>query len=128
MKHKEDSENDVRRLINSLKETLNPEMPRCIVDSFLVQKNRLEVSYIVCSTFHQLDCNNHESLKQRFFDAWKESGIMDSQYHEDNLLYCVINLFTAGTENTGHTLSWSLLFMAKYPHIQGDQSFVYSWK
>ncbi|KAG7261806.1 hypothetical protein CRUP_037412, partial [Coryphaenoides rupestris] len=90
MKHKEDAENDVRRLIKSLKETLNPQMPRCIVDSFLVQKNLLE-----------------------------ESGIMDSQYHEDNLLYCVTNLFAAGTDTTGHTLSWSLLFMAKYPHIQG---------
>ncbi|KAK0150357.1 Cytochrome P450 2K1 [Merluccius polli] len=89
MKLVEDYRNNIRRLVKGLKETLNPQMPRCIVDSFLVQKHTLE-----------------------------ESGVMDSQYHEDNLVYTVMNLFSAGTDTIGHTLSWSLLFMAKYPHLQ----------
>lgn len=31
----------------------------------------------------------------------------------------MINLFAAGTDTTGNTLQWFLVFMAKYPHIQG---------
>ncbi|XP_004071472.1 cytochrome P450 2K1 [Oryzias latipes] len=41
-----------------------------------------------------------------------------SHYHDDNLLYTVMNLFAAGTDTTATTIEWCLLFMAKYPHIQ----------
>ena len=33
----------------------------------------------------------------------------------------VLNLFVAGTDTTGTTLRWALLFMAKYPKIQGKE-------
>lgn len=33
----------------------------------------------------------------------------------------MINLFAAGTDTTGNTLQWCLLYMAKYPHIQGAE-------
>ncbi|RVE69525.1 hypothetical protein OJAV_G00078880 [Oryzias javanicus] len=42
----------------------------------------------------------------------------DTHYHDDNLLYTVMNLFAAGTDTTATTIKWCLLFMAKYPHIQ----------
>ncbi|XP_019734812.1 cytochrome P450 2K1-like isoform X2 [Hippocampus comes] len=44
--------------------------------------------------------------------------IQKLHYHDENLLNSVINLFGAGTDTTGNTLSWGLLFMAKYPQIQ----------
>ncbi|XP_040918594.1 cytochrome P450 2K1-like [Toxotes jaculatrix] len=88
MKNVKDSKEDTRGMIADLKETLNPEMCRCFVDAFLTRKQNLE-----------------------------ESGI-SSHYHDDNLLYSVANLFAAGTDTTGSTLQWCLLFMAKYPHIQ----------
>lgn len=50
---------------------------------------------------------------------YQESKIKDSLYHIDNLHYCVMNLFAAGTDTTGNTLQWYLLLMAKYPHFQG---------
>ncbi|XP_076024073.1 cytochrome P450 2K1-like [Genypterus blacodes] len=82
-------EEDMKRLIQSLKETVSPETCRGFVDVFLTRKQNLE-----------------------------ESGVMDSQYYDDNLLHSAENLFGAGTDTTGHTLRWSLLLMAKYPDIQ----------
>ncbi|KAF7646901.1 hypothetical protein LDENG_00180790, partial [Lucifuga dentata] len=89
MQNIEDSREVLKRLIQSLKETLNPELCQCFVDSFLSRKQSLE-----------------------------ESGIMDSHYHDDNLINTVHNLLGAGTDTTGHTIAWALLLMAKYPDIQ----------
>ncbi|XP_041745510.1 cytochrome P450 2J4-like isoform X2 [Coregonus clupeaformis] len=39
-------------------------------------------------------------------------------FTEENLLYCVVDLFGAGTETTSKSLRWAMLYMAKYPDIQ----------
>ncbi|XP_068454927.1 cytochrome P450 2K1-like [Clinocottus analis] len=77
------------RLFSRLKETLDPQMCRGFVDSFLVRKQNLE-----------------------------ESGNTNSHFHNENLLITVLNLFAAGTDTTATTLRWGLLFMAKNPKIQ----------
>ncbi|XP_041942717.1 cytochrome P450 2K1-like isoform X2 [Alosa sapidissima] len=82
-------EEEMKRIIRDLQDTLNPQELRGFVDSFLVRKQSAE-----------------------------ESGQMDSLFHEKNLIYCVTNLFAAGTDTSGTTLRWGLLLMAKYPHIQ----------
>ncbi|XP_037331350.2 cytochrome P450 2K1-like [Pungitius pungitius] len=79
----------MKLLIGRLQETLNVEMCRGFVDSFLAHKQKLE------------------DLK-----------IMDSHYNIENLVSTAGNLFTAGTDTTGTTLRWVLLLMAKYPQIQ----------
>nr|XP_043905946.1 cytochrome P450 2K1-like [Solea senegalensis] len=89
MKNVEDSVAETKRIIADLKETLNPDMCRCFIDVFLSRKQRLE-----------------------------ESGIKDSHFHDDNLLYSVANLFAAGSDTIAISLHWSLLLMAKYPLIQ----------
>ncbi|XP_075871410.1 cytochrome P450 2K4-like [Nelusetta ayraudi] len=76
------------RLFARLQETLNPQMCRGFVDSFMVRKQHLQ-----------------------------ESGTK-SHFHDDNLLITVLNLFAAGTDTTATTLRWALLFMAKYPRMQ----------
>ncbi|XP_071329705.1 cytochrome P450 2K1-like [Trachinotus anak] len=76
-------------LIKGLQETLNPQMCRGFLDSFLIRKRQLEAS-----------------------------GNMNSHYHEDNLQVSVVNLFAAGTDTTSSTLRYGLLLMAKYPEIQ----------
>ncbi|KPP58331.1 Cytochrome P450 2K1-like, partial [Scleropages formosus] len=45
-------------------------------------------------------------------------GEQDLYFTEQNLLFSIVNLFSAGTETTATTLRWGLLLMAKYPHIQ----------
>ncbi|XP_026175032.1 cytochrome P450 2K4-like [Mastacembelus armatus] len=77
------------KLLNHLKETLNPQMCRGFVDAFLVHKQHLE-----------------------------KSGFTNSHFHDENLLTTVINLFSAGTETTSTTIRWGLLCLAKYPKIQ----------
>ncbi|XP_074552020.1 cytochrome P450 2K1-like [Halichoeres trimaculatus] len=79
----------IKQLVKGLQETLNPQMCRGVVDSFLARKMQLE-----------------------------ESGNLNSHYNEDNLLVTVVNLFAAGTDTTSATLRYGLLLMAKYPKIQ----------
>uniref|UniRef100_A0A8C2WHH9 Cytochrome P450 2K1-like n=1 Tax=Cyclopterus lumpus TaxID=8103 RepID=A0A8C2WHH9_CYCLU len=79
----------MKLLIKRLQETLNVEMCRGFVDSFLAHKRKLE-----------------------------DSGMTESYYTIEILVTTVGNLFAAGTDTTGTTLRWGLLFMAKYPHIQ----------
>ncbi|XP_067088328.1 cytochrome P450 2K1-like [Osmerus mordax] len=83
------NKNQIMDLISCLKDTLNPQMCRGFVDSFLSRKQNLE-----------------------------ESGKKDTHYHKENLTNTVANLFAAGTDTTGTTLRWGLLLMAKYPRIQ----------
>ncbi|XP_068191942.1 cytochrome P450 2K1-like [Antennarius striatus] len=89
MKNIQKNKEDLKHIIGKLKESLNSEMSRCFIDSFLTHKLKLE-----------------------------ESEIKDSQYNDENLIHSVINLFAAGTDTTANTLRWCLLFMAKYPHVQ----------
>ncbi|XP_037544923.1 cytochrome P450 2K1-like [Nematolebias whitei] len=89
MKIIEDGKMNTRKIIAGLKETLNPDACRCFVDAFLIHKKHLE-----------------------------DSGITNLHYHDDNLLYTVMNLFEAGTDTTATTVKWGLLYMAKFPHIQ----------
>ncbi|XP_034151473.1 cytochrome P450 2K1 isoform X3 [Esox lucius] len=95
-----DWKTEVMEIVRGLKETLNPQMCRGFVDSFLVRKQTLEVKRLPTKS------------------AYQESGNTDSLYHDDNLVFSVTNLFVAGTDTTGNTLCWGLLLMAKYPHIQ----------
>ncbi|KAK2855891.1 hypothetical protein Q5P01_004626 [Channa striata] len=76
-------------MFHHLKETLNPQMCRGLVDAFLVRKQSLE-----------------------------DSGNTNSNFHDENLMMTVKNLFVAGTETTATTIRWGLLLMAKYPKIQ----------
>ncbi|XP_038842364.1 cytochrome P450 2K1-like [Salvelinus namaycush] len=89
LKNIENNKKEMGELVRGLKETLNPQMCRGFVDSFLVRKQTLE-----------------------------ESGNKNSHYHDNNLISSVANLFSAGTDTTGTTLRWALMLMAKYPLIQ----------
>ena len=58
-----------------------------------------------------------------FFSKFKDDS--ESGFDLDNLIYCTLDLFVAGTETTSTTLYWGLLYMIKYPEIQGMCSIVY---
>ncbi|XP_037112695.1 cytochrome P450 2K1-like [Syngnathus acus] len=88
MHNVETTKQHIRNLIAELKETLSPHVCRGLVDVFFTRIENME----------------NENQKQH--------------YHDDNLVNSVINLFGAGTDTTSDTISWSLLFMAKYPQIQ----------
>uniref|UniRef100_A0A8C6TM07 Cytochrome P450 n=1 Tax=Neogobius melanostomus TaxID=47308 RepID=A0A8C6TM07_9GOBI len=88
IKLKEKNENQNRQFFKNLRETLNPQMCRGFVDSFLKVSSR--------------NCLR----------------VPDSPFDEDNLLQTALQLFAAGTETTATTLRWGLLIMAKYPHLQ----------
>ncbi|XP_051744172.1 cytochrome P450 2K1-like isoform X7 [Ctenopharyngodon idella] len=89
MENMKSNRKEMQKLVNVLRETLNPLDCRGFIDSFLIRKQRIQ-----------------------------ESGEKDSHFHDQNLLITVSNLFAAGTDTTGTTLRWGLMLMAKYPHIQ----------
>ncbi|KAK1164243.1 cytochrome P450 2J2-like [Acipenser oxyrinchus oxyrinchus] len=39
-------------------------------------------------------------------------------FNEENLIFCTLDLFIAGTASTSTTLRWALLYIMKYPEIQ----------
>uniref|UniRef100_A0A3Q1JTG6 Uncharacterized protein n=1 Tax=Anabas testudineus TaxID=64144 RepID=A0A3Q1JTG6_ANATE len=83
------NKNQNLQMFSHLKESLNPDMCRGIVDAFLAKKQTLE-----------------------------ESGVTNSHFNDDHLFAIVLDLFAAGTDTTATTLRWALLLMAKYPKIQ----------
>ncbi|XP_063077126.1 cytochrome P450 2K1-like isoform X2 [Engraulis encrasicolus] len=80
---------EIQSYTNNLRKTLNTQDSRCFIDSFLINQQ------------------GEKKLEQN-------AGL----FHEENLLYCVEDLFAAGTDTSGTTMRWGLLLMAKYPHIQ----------
>uniref|UniRef100_A0A8C9SNC5 Cytochrome P450 2J2-like n=1 Tax=Scleropages formosus TaxID=113540 RepID=A0A8C9SNC5_SCLFO len=52
------------------------------------------------------------------WDSSTPRDYIDTGFNEDNLCYCTLDLFAAGTETTSTTLNWALLYMIKYPEIQ----------
>ncbi|KAG9343110.1 hypothetical protein JZ751_014082 [Albula glossodonta] len=42
----------------------------------------------------------------------------EAGFSTENLAYCSVDLFEAGTETLTNTLRWALLFMTKYPDVQ----------
>uniref|UniRef100_A0A8C4THL4 Uncharacterized protein n=1 Tax=Erpetoichthys calabaricus TaxID=27687 RepID=A0A8C4THL4_ERPCA len=51
----------------------------------------------------------------------KRKEDVKAEFHEENLSYCLLDLFVAGTETTSTTLRWALLYMMKYPDVQGKK-------
>ncbi|KAL2089588.1 hypothetical protein ACEWY4_014276 [Coilia grayii] len=49
-------------------------------------------------------------------EKWKDDDA--AGFNLENLCYCTLDLFVAGTETTYTTLYWGLLYMIKYPEIQ----------
>ncbi|XP_063790608.1 cytochrome P450 2K1-like isoform X2 [Pseudophryne corroboree] len=47
-----------------------------------------------------------------------ESVESETYFKDENLVYTVLDLFSAGSETTSASLGWALLLMAKYPEIQ----------
>ncbi|KAJ8277866.1 hypothetical protein GJAV_G00081020 [Gymnothorax javanicus] len=78
--------------------------------------------------FVRLKINEHKndldpSLPRDYIDCFlaemeKWETDVDAGFHEENLCFCTLDLFVAGTETTSTTLNWGLLFMMKYPDIQ----------
>ncbi|XP_056329342.1 cytochrome P450 2G1 [Danio aesculapii] len=79
-------------------------------------------------TFIRNKVNEHErrldfSDPSDFIDCFlirltQEKDNLDTEFHKDNLMATVLNLFLAGTETTSTTLRYALMLLIKYPQIQ----------
>ncbi|XP_051718048.1 cytochrome P450 2M1-like [Ctenopharyngodon idella] len=77
-----------------------------------------------CMREAQARMNNVDpSCPQDFIEAFvlkmkEEKDKSDTEYHFDNLVSLVWNLFSAGTETTSSTIRHALLLMMKHPDVQ----------
>uniref|UniRef100_A0A3P9C7G5 Cytochrome P450 2J6-like n=1 Tax=Maylandia zebra TaxID=106582 RepID=A0A3P9C7G5_9CICH len=75
--------------------------------------------------FVKVKVNEHKenidpSSPRDYIDAFLiEMGEVKSGFDLQNLCFCALDLFGAGTETTTTTLHWGLLYMIYYPDIQG---------
>ncbi|XP_032081892.1 cytochrome P450 2C8-like [Thamnophis elegans] len=65
----------------------------------------------------------HQGKDQDFIDCYlaemeKTKNQPQSPYDEKNMVQCVFDLFLGGTDTSGTTLYWALLYMAFYSDIQ----------
>ncbi|XP_074492012.1 cytochrome P450 2J1-like isoform X2 [Sebastes fasciatus] len=87
------------------------------------------VSNIICclvfgDRFEYTD-KQHQGILQSFNEllyleggGWAQNEDKDAGFNLENLSFCTMDLFAAGTETTTTTLHWGLLYMIYYPHIQ----------
>uniref|UniRef100_A0A8C2I044 Protein-glutamine gamma-glutamyltransferase K-like n=2 Tax=Cyprinus carpio TaxID=7962 RepID=A0A8C2I044_CYPCA len=64
------------------------------------------------------DPSNPKDYIDCYLEEIEKCKDSEAEFTEDNLMYCVVDLFGAGTETTSNTLRWALLFMIKYPEVQ----------
>ncbi|XP_036437417.1 cytochrome P450 2J6 [Colossoma macropomum] len=65
-----------------------------------------------------LDPSNPRCYMDSFLIEKENSHDPAEGFTEENLVWCTLDLFIAGTETTSTTLRWALLFLNKHPEIQ----------
>uniref|UniRef100_A0A667XN57 Cytochrome P450, family 2, subfamily P, polypeptide 6 n=1 Tax=Myripristis murdjan TaxID=586833 RepID=A0A667XN57_9TELE len=80
-----------------------------ILDFMKIKIREHREDFDPCSPRDYIDC---------FLAEMGEVEDPDSGFDLENLCYCTLDLFAAGTETTATTLHWGLLYMIYYPHIQ----------
>nr|AUX14903.1 cytochrome p450 CYP2P18 [Kryptolebias marmoratus] len=66
-----------------------------------------------------LDPSSPRDYIDAFLVEMEKNRDEDSGFNLNNLCFCVVDLFVAGTETTTTTLIWALLYMIHHPHVQG---------
>ncbi|XP_030626554.1 cytochrome P450 2J2 [Chanos chanos] len=81
-----------------------------VTDFIRIKIKEHRIDYDPSSPRDYIDCFLGEMEK------WKEDEA--AGFNIENLCFCTLDLFAAGTETTSTTLYWGLLYMIKYPEIQ----------
>lgn len=101
------------------KKTRVPGKPRHFIDAYL---DELEKVGFVSLLFSDIFVCTLFSNFLFFLD--KKRGNTESSLSEDQLRAVLLDLHFAGTDTTANTVLSGLLYLMKYPHVQGMFEFV----
>ncbi|XP_035997289.1 cytochrome P450 2J2 [Fundulus heteroclitus] len=86
---------------------------------FVITKEIMEFIKIKIKEHREnLDPSSPRDYIDSFLIEMGEKEDKDSGFDLNNLCFCILDLFGAGTETTTTTLHWGLLYMIYYPDIQ----------
>ncbi|KAF3835026.1 hypothetical protein F7725_027584 [Dissostichus mawsoni] len=92
--------------------------------------NKMFSNFDAIRDFLSLEVKNHKKDLDRsdprdyidtFLIEMEKNKDSDLGFTETNLALCSLDLFLAGTETTSTTLQWALVYLIKYPDIQGRE-------
>ncbi|KAM9305175.1 cytochrome P450 2K4-like [Gastrophryne carolinensis] len=118
--------NENTRLLGTPKLVVFNYFPR-ILGLFGVQKKVMQNVYNLCDFIskrinyqkQEFDTNNISGYIDAYILKQKqESNKAETYFHDENLIFSVLDLFAAGTETTSTTLRWGILLMMKFQEIQ----------
>ncbi|XP_076419302.1 cytochrome P450 2B1-like [Peromyscus maniculatus bairdii] len=89
-----------------------------------ISKNLQEILDFIGQSVEKHRANLDPSNPRDFIDTYllrmeKEKFNPHTEFHHENLMFSVLSLFFAGTENSSTTLRYGFLLMLKYPHVAG---------
>uniref|UniRef100_A0A672IMM0 Uncharacterized protein n=1 Tax=Salarias fasciatus TaxID=181472 RepID=A0A672IMM0_SALFA len=85
-----------------------------------IEKTRSFITKKIQAHRETLDPSSPRDYIDCFFNRInQEKDNPTTEFHEDNLVSTVLDLFLAGTETTSSTIRYALSVMVKYPKIQG---------
>ncbi|XP_015669368.1 cytochrome P450 2G1-like isoform X7 [Protobothrops mucrosquamatus] len=87
---------------------------------YLVEELKDFIAEKIKSNQATLDSNNPRDFIDCFLiQMEKEKGNLSTEFNLKNLVLTTLNLFFAGTETVSSTLRYGLLFLMKYPEVEG---------
>lgn len=99
---------------------LDRDNPRDYIDSFLIEAEKVRGTHWVAKGFLLFFPPAGRFWLTFYTSQYEDKETIGFTVH--NIVLCMLDLFLAGTQTTSLTLQWGMIFLCKYPEVQGKHS------